>query len=336
MRRVKIAQIGTGHAHAWVTASSIVRLSEQYEIIGLAEPTEKYRANLEKEPYRSMPLRTVEDLLADDELEAVAIETEEESSTYYALLFAERGVAVHLDKPGSQDIEAFHKLVDILRGKNLPFHLGYMYRYNPMIERTIEMVKNGDLGKVYAVEAHMSVHHPAEEREKLSIFKGGMTYFLGCHLVDLMLQIMGKPDEIIPLNSSIGDEGVTAEDYGFVVFKYNGNVSFIKACSDEYNGFHRRQLVVCGTKGTVVLQPIEMYVEGGNMTTLAEMTYNKQNENPWMDTAEHLRAEPYNRYDKMMTTFAEQVRGEAENPYTYDYELEVFDTLMKCCDYKEN
>ena len=33
----------------------------------------------------------------------------------------------------------------------------------------------------------------------------------------------------------------------------------------------------------------------------------------------------------MMLSFAEMVRGEKKNPYTYDYELELFKVIMKAC-----
>lgn len=33
----------------------------------------------------------------------------------------------------------------------------------------------------------------------------------------------------------------------------------------------------------------------------------------------------------MMNSFAEYIRGEKENPYTPDYELELYKTVLECC-----
>jgi len=33
----------------------------------------------------------------------------------------------------------------------------------------------------------------------------------------------------------------------------------------------------------------------------------------------------------MMAAFAAYVRGETENPYTLDYELELYKTILKAC-----
>ena len=44
----------------------------------------------------------------------------------------------------------------------------------------------------------------------------------------------------------------------------------------------------------------------------------------------------FDRYDTMMSSFAEMVRGEKENPYTYDYELSLYKTVLRACGrYKE-
>jgi hypothetical protein len=33
----------------------------------------------------------------------------------------------------------------------------------------------------------------------------------------------------------------------------------------------------------------------------------------------------------MMASFAAMVRGEKENPYAYDYELELYKMVLQCC-----
>ena len=64
------------------------------------------------------------------------------------------------------------------------------------------MVKSGELGKIYYVEAQMNCIHNDEKRAWLKDYKGGMMNFLGCHLVDFILQVQGEPDKIIPYNSA--------------------------------------------------------------------------------------------------------------------------------------
>lgn len=331
MKKVKIAQIGLGHDHSAETLRSICKQSDIFEVVGYAEPEEekgKFPRNYWVKNEWDVKEMTVEEILNYPGLDAVTIETEEKNLTKYATLAAEHGLHIHMDKPGSESVEDYTKLIGMAKEKGLVFHLGYMYRYNPAVIDLFKKINDGKLGNVYAVEAHMSCPHPAEKREWLRQFKGGMMFYLGCHLIDLILQIKGLPDEIIPLNCSTGIDGVTAEDYGMAVFKYKDGISFAKTCAAEAGGFYRRQLVVCGDKGTIEIKPFEKYSAPGMLTTEVAEVYDTE---AWHDTRILSETELYNRYDSMMASFAAMARGEKQNPYTYEYELKLHKVIMKAC-----
>ena len=153
-------------------------------------------------------------------------------------------------------------------------------------------------------------------------------FFLGCHLIDLILQIKGIPDKIIPLIKSTGLNGVTSNDFGIVAFEYPSGISFAKISAREVGGFSRRQLVVSGSKATIELKPLEMFASGGQYTTMTEY-YDPNN---WSDMGITTNSDIYDRYNSMLIAFAEMVRGEKTNPYTYDYELLLYKTILKSCD----
>ena len=338
MKKIKVAQVGTGHDHASVTFESMCNLSDCFDVIGIAECNPQRMGALEMPVYQHGKRYTVEELLAMDDLEAVAIETDEDLATEYAQKFVDRGVAVHLDKPGSAGVKSFTHLIESARAGDVPLQMGYMYRYNPIVQKSLEMVRSGKLGTIHSVEAHMSVHHPVEKRRWLEKYKGGMTYFLGCHLIDLMLQIQGTPQEILPMNLSTGIEGAASEDYGFVLYRYPQGLSFIKTCAWEYNGFFRRQLVICGSEGTIEIRPLEMHdpnsvIKGSSrpMHCTAKAIWKDIEKNAWAEDGEDWDSGPFVRYDAMMRDFARIVRREIVNPYSYDYELQLFKVLMQSC-----
>ena len=43
--------------------------------------------------------------------------------------------------------------------------------------------------------------------------------------------------------------------------------------------------------------------------------------------------EIFDRYNEMLKSFAAMVRGEIENPHSYDYELELYKIIMEACGY---
>ena len=326
-KKIKIAQIGTSqNSHGNLIWKSLLKQTDVFDVVGYAFPENEREKFLKKvtafDGYREM---TVEEILSDPEIEAVAVETEEIYLTKYAQMAATAGKHIHMEKPGGTDLRAFEELVATLKAKSLVFSTGYMYRFNPLIKECLEKIRRGDLGEIYAVEAHMDCKHPPRVREWLSTFQGGMMFFLGCHLIDLIYQIQGEPTEVIPMNCSTGFDGITSEDYGMVVYKYPNGVSFAKTCASEMGGYLRRQLVICGEKGTIELKPLEATTEGGMYTDMGEC-YESGWQKPWQTH----RSETYDRYDDMMRNFAEMVRGK-ENPYSYDYELNLYKLILRSC-----
>lgn len=336
MRRVKIAQIGLGHDHASMVLRCILKQSEAFDFQGvyLSESEElKYKEKVQE--FSDIKRLTLNEILSNPKIEAVAIETEEENLTKYAILAAEHNKHIHMDKPGSMDFSDFERLVEIAKKNKLQFHLGYMYRYNPEVIKLKKAIKNGELGEVFSVEAQMSPVFPAttEKRLWLSKFKGGMMFFLGCHLIDIIISIMGIPENIIPYNKRTGIDGITSEDFGFAVLEYKNSVCFARCCAAEVAGGGRRQIVVCGTKKTVEIKPIEIYAKADASDMCTDVAYYQNN--PW-EPDKKIRSKSFDRYDGMMIDFAENIRGISKNEYDHDYELLVYKCVMMACGYDIN
>ncbi len=335
MRKLKTVQIGIGHDHATSAFNSILKQPDAFDVVGFAVPeceTEKYEDRIsEYRDTRDIPYYSVDELLALPDIECAVIETEESNLARYACMAAERGLHIHMDKPGGYESCEFERLINILKEKKLAFSTGYMYRFNPKIRECFEKVQNGELGDIFCVEAQMNVPYSVKKRQWLSDmeFPGGMMFFLGCHLIDLIYRLQGEPDEVIPLNCATGYDGISATDYGMVAYKYPHGISFAKTCAMESGGFLRRQLVICGTEGTIELKPLEV------LTDVRDMLYTEMHEsyraNGGLVPATHTVSEYFNRFDDMMYHFASVACGDIENEYSYDYELGLYKLILRSC-----
>lgn len=196
MRKIKIAQIGLNlYSHSTEIWDSITKQNDLFEVVGYVLPeNEKERISHKYEKLSNYKRLSLEEVLNNPEIEAVTIETDEIYLTKYALMAAKEGKHIHMEKPGGINLYDFEELVSIMRKSGKVFHVGYMYRYNPFIHDLIKRVKKGELGDIISVEAQMNCSHPNELRQWLKELPDGMMFFLGCHLIDLVLQIQGKPN----------------------------------------------------------------------------------------------------------------------------------------------
>lgn len=327
---MKVVQIGLGHDHATQIFDSMLRQKDIFDVVGFAVPESeeidfveritKYRDELK------IPKLTVEEALSSQDLEGAVIETEEVNLTRYALMAAEKGLHIHMDKPGGIGLKNFERLIQKVTEKKLAFSLGYMYRFNPKIQEALDKIKNGNIGEVYCVEAHMDCIHTPQKRQWLEHFPGGMMFYLGCHLVDLIFRIQGEPQRVLPLNCATGFDGVSAKDYAMAIFQYPRGISFVKSCANEYGGFLRRQLVICGSKGTIEINPLEIFVDDSQYTLMKETI-----SADWHLPGKETKTERYNRYDSMMKNYYDIACTEKGNLYTYEYELTLYKLLLSAC-----
>src|SRR5438552_1728921 len=72
--RIKIGQIGIGHAHA--TKLSVYRQSPDYEVVGIVEPDKELRERAEQQAaFQGLPGISEKQLLETPGLKAVLVET---------------------------------------------------------------------------------------------------------------------------------------------------------------------------------------------------------------------------------------------------------------------
>lgn len=327
MKKIRVAHFGIAHDHSIFAMEVLRKYPEIFEIVGICEPDEKTRQELGGQPvYEGLHWMTEEELLNCKDLDAVLCEGHELRSVSDAQKCIDHGFHVHLDKQGGTDLEAFQKLLDSAAEKNLTIHMGYMYRWNPAMKYVRDAVKNGELGTITGIDASFSIQYQKEKKLWLKQFPGGMMFFLGCHSLDMIMQLMGTPLSVSCFNRSAMDEDDGALDSCLAVLDYPNGAAVIRSSGVEANGYYERTLKVVGTKGTIKVQPLET-------PTLVRRSYIKDGiEHPWHDySISVFPGYPNGRYDDMLLEFAAIVRGDMDNPWSNEYELSVQKVLLEAC-----
>lgn len=316
---IRIGQIGVGHAHA--SKLSVYRASPDYDVVGIAEPDEGLRRKAESQaPYRDLPWMTVEQLLNSPGLQAVLVETRVRDLLPTAEACLAAGKHIHLDKPAGESLPTFRRLLDAAARQGLLVQMGYMYRYNPAVMLLREFLREGWLGEVFEVHAVMSkVVDPASRRE-LAEHRGGMMFELGCHLLDLVVGILGAPDDVAGFSQSAIDDGLA--DNMLAVLTYPRAIASVKSSAVEYDGGARRHLVVCGTSGTFHVQPLD------NPTARVTLS---QARGDYRRGPQEATFPKYARYVDDAADMARIIRGEKPTDFPYAHDLAVQTTLLRAC-----
>jgi predicted dehydrogenase len=319
---IKLGQIGVGHAHAGKLG--VYRKSADYEVVGIVEPDAALRKQAEtQEAFRDLKWMTQDELLKTPGLQAVLVETRVVDLLNTAEACVAAGKHVHIDKPAGASLPQFSRILQSATKKKLLVQMGYMYRYNPAVVLLRDFLKKGWLGEVFEVHAVMSKVVAAAERKRLSQFRGGMMFELGCHVMDLVIAVMGKPKEVAHFSVRSAKTDDTLLDNMLAVLTYPKATATVKSSALEVEGFDRRHLVVCGTEGTFHIQPLD--------NPSARMSLS-QARGEYKKGTQDVKFPKYTRYIDDAADMAKIIRGEKPTDFPPEHDLAVQETLLKACD----
>ena len=306
-------------------------LTRCLEVVGIVEPDPALRKKHERDPvYRDLKWMTEEELFNTKGLQAVAVETLIRDLVPTASRCVAAGLHLHLDKPGGETLGPFRQLLDEAGRRGLAVQLGYMYRNNPAIQFCLRAVREGWLGQIFEVHAVMSRKDSLAYRTWLGQFPGGAMYNFGCHLIDLVVSLLGKPDRITPFLRRTQPE-VPVCDNGLAVFEYPRATATIRTAVVEVEGYQRRQLVVCGDQGTIDIRPLETFASRPRDPLKLRLALSSPRESYQQGYQEVTLPPLPGRYDDQLIELARIIRGELANPFPLAHELLVQESLLAAC-----
>jgi predicted dehydrogenase len=258
VERLRIAQWGTGHGHAAGKLAAL-RASPRVELAGVLEPDVARREELERGgwPYQGVRwLARPEDLLGDPQIAAVASESRNHESLAQTEQIVRAGKHVWYDKPAGEDLPRWRRIVAEAGARGLHIQMGYMFRYHAGFQQIAAWARDGRLGEIYAVRAHMSTWIPDTERQIIAQHRGGILYDLAGHMIDQIVWLLGRPARVTSFLRE-DPRGVAGfADNTLAVLEYPRAIATIDIAAIEPPPSARR-FEVYGDRGSAIMEPFE-------------------------------------------------------------------------------
>ena len=191
-------------------------------------------------------------------------------------------------------------------------------------------MKKGWLGEIFEVHAVMNRYDGNNEnyRRWLAQFRGGAVYIFAGHLIDLVVALLGRPLRVTPYLTKTRNDNLY--DTGVTVLEYPRAVATVRTGITEVDGMKHRRLIVCGTKGSIEICPLEQPADRYRLDPLhLRLTLLEGNEE--FEAGTHIVdvGVMNGRYDNQLIELAKIIRGEMENPYPVNHELIVQESLLR-------
>ncbi len=313
--KIRIAMLGTGHAHASGKLKTLTE-SPDFELVGVCEPKTR-------PAWKNVRWLTEDELFGDRSIQAVAVEGAVPENLEYGRKTIASGKHLHIDKPPTNRMTPFRELIEEARRKKLAAQGGYIWRFHEGFDRAIEAVNKGWLGDVFMIRGVMNTDLADSARLPLSEYKGGMMFELGCHMIDRLVAFWGRPKEVrgwLRHGSTVRDK---LADNTLAVFEYGGGLAVLSTAARMSGASQHRTFEITGTDGAMILSPIEP----GNKMRVSLREARGPYKAGWQDVV--LPNQP--RYVNDFKDLARFIRTGAPLKYSYDHELLVEETLLRAC-----
>jgi predicted dehydrogenase len=262
-----------------------------------------------------------ETLLAVPGLEAVAVETHIDQLLETAERCVDAGKHIHLDKPAGTSLKHFRQICKRADEQNLMIQMGYMFRSNAAFRFLFHAVRQGWLGDIFQVHCEMSKKVNDSARGRMARYRGGSMFELGCHLIDAVVTVLGTPSKVSAFNRNTQPELDNLMDTCLTVFEYPRATATIRSSLCEVSGWQRRQFVVCGTKGSIVIRPLEPY----QLSLVLE-----DDAGDFKRGTHSIELPPATgRYDGDMQHLAAVIRGKEPAEYNTSHDLAVQEAVLR-------
>lgn len=319
--KIRVGMLGTGHSHYGGKLKAMMD-SPDYEVVGVVENNAAARERLQKDPRHAGLAWLEEDrMLSDPSIQLVVVECRVWEALRWGRKVIAAGKHLHLEKPPGNEMAPFRELVEAARRKKLLLQTGYLWRFHQGLVAAIEAARAGWLGEVFMVRGTMNSDRGAAEREVEAKFRGGGLFELSGHVIDRVVELMGRPKTVkswLRHDTSVADK---LADNNLAVFEFDKALAVISQAAKMAGAGDHRSFEINGTDGTFVVYP--------ESSPPRMHVYMRKPQGPYKAGWQQVDLPPQPRFIADFAELARALKSGQPLKHSYDHELLLHETLLR-------
>lgn len=271
-RKIGFGIIGTGAIAAHHAAS--IKELDGCELVAVCSSTEQ-RAAAAAPKFGVRAYHQLDDFLAREEIEAVAICTESGNHLEPAIAAARAGKHVLIEKPLEVSLERADRMISVCRAQGVKLGCVFQNRFKPGYRQMKAAVEAGLLGRLLMGNAYIkwyrapAYYQTSNWKGTLKGDGGAALINQGIHTIDLLLDIMQDVEQVYAQVRTVL-HNIEGEDLGAALLNFkSGALGTIAGGTALYPGYPER-LEIYGERGSIILeggQLIEWNIQGAESPT---------------------------------------------------------------------
>mgnify|MGYP000070600834 CR=1 FL=1 len=255
MKEIRWGVIGCGGiAYRRTIPEGITRANDS-KLVAVMDVNEKIVKEVAKKYGAKKYYLKEEDLLKDEEIDAVYIATPNYLHTKQAIAAAEAGKHVLCEKPLALTVKECEDIIQACQRNNVKLQVGFMMRFHACHQEALRIIKQGLIGQPVMGRAQLTCWYPeipGAWRQNPKLGGGGALVDMGVHCIDLLRMFFGEVDEVSAFTDTI-TFSYPVEDTSIVNLKFKSKVyGVVDNFFNIPDAAAQNRLEIYGTKGCIL------------------------------------------------------------------------------------
>ena len=264
--------IGMGDIADRVTAPAMCQ-AEHNRLVAVMRRDPKKAEELARKHGVAKHYGSVDEIIQDDEIDALYIATPVHAHAAQTIQAAENGKHVLCEKPMAMNPQEGERMIAACEANGVKLMVCYYQRFNRRHQRIKEWIAAGAIGQVTAARMSFSgflPEDPTSWRQKPELSGGGNLMDCGSHCVDLLRYLVGEITQVSALVDTLAFD-YAVDDTATMLLKFESGAH--ATVSSHWSTLMPDQdegstLAIYGTKGTILSAPLHDKQSRGTLKLL--------------------------------------------------------------------
>jgi predicted dehydrogenase len=260
---IRIGVLGMTHDHVWSNLRDL-QASPLGVLAAAADPHPELRQQVQRELGCAQVFASYEEMLNSVELDAVYVFADNAAGADLAVLAAERGLHVMVEKPMAANLAGAVRMAAAARTANIKLMVNWPFAWLPQLQTAMSMARAGEIGQLFCTK-YRSAHAGPKELGCTPFFYNwlydaqrngaGALMDYCCYGAALARYLLGQPSRVVGMAGNLLKDSITLEDNAIITMQWPHALALSEASWTQIGHLTSYVAMIYGGDGTLVVEP---------------------------------------------------------------------------------
>lgn len=262
-KKLRIGVLGMTHDHIWGNLRDL-KASALGELVAAADPNQELLDKAQSEFGCKQTFSSYVEMLDEVELDAVYVFGDNATGAELAVMAAEEGLHVLVEKPMASTLDGAVQMLAAARKAGTKLMINWPFAWLPQLNHAMKMAQAGEIGTLFSVK-YRSAHAGPKELGCSPYFYNwlydaelngaGALMDYCCYGAALARYMLGQPSRVVGVVGHLLKDYITLDDNAIITMQWPRAIAVTEASWTQIGHLTSYVAVLYGSEGTLLVEP---------------------------------------------------------------------------------